>query len=85
MSSTKPVPFEARFSHEFEDGPAGPARSYWNLQSQSGATVGTVCLHHRSSGSNPKLQAQSIALMLDQAFAAGRAEKAQEIRKALGI
>ena len=37
----------ANFSHEFEAGPSGPARSYWDVTAPSGKSLGTLCLHHR--------------------------------------
>lgn len=68
------------FSHEFEAGPSGPARSYWDIR-RGTRTLGTVCLGPRENFA--LLQAQSICHMLDEAHAAGRSDKAREIRAAL--
>lgn len=70
------------FSHEFEAGPSGPARSYWDIRHGT-RTLGTVCLGPREHFA--LLQAQSICHMLDAAFAAGRSDKATEIARALEI
>lgn len=69
------------FSHEFDEGPSGPARSYWDIR-RGTRTLGSICLHHRREV-DPGLTAQSICHMLDAAFAAGRSDKAGEIRAAL--
>ena len=71
------------FSHEFNEGPSGPARSYWDIR-RGTRTLGSICLHHRREV-DPVLTAQSICHMLDAAFAAGRSDKATEIARALEI
>lgn len=75
------------FSHEFEAGPSGPARSYWNVKygpDQGAATVGMICLHHRSM-MDAESQATSIAFQLDQAVQRGRREAQADFRRAIGL
>ncbi len=73
------------FSHEFEDGHSGPARSYWNVLTATGLKLGTVCFHHR--GEHPSVQsyAENVGHMLAKAHQRGREEMQREIRKALGL
>jgi hypothetical protein len=80
-----PDQYTARFSHEFDDGPSGPARSYWDLRDPRGVGIGTVCLHPRGRNADPELTTSSIARMLSLAHERGRAEKEAEIRKVLGL
>lgn len=76
--------YTAKFSHEFEDGPSGPARSYWDI-SAAGKRLGCVCLHPRDPQANPQLTIDAILNLLDQAHQRGRAEKSAEIRAALDL
>jgi hypothetical protein len=76
-----------KFSHEFEEGPSGPARSYWDIKfgtDDSNSNVTCIALHHRDAGS-PEHQAWSICWALNSAFERGRKAKAAEIRLALAI
>jgi len=70
------------FTHEFEEGPSGPARSYWEIR-RGTRTLGTVCLGPRSAFA--LLHVQSICHMLDGAYQAGRVAKATEVREVLGV
>lgn len=74
------------FSHEFEAGSSGPARSYWLIHGPGAASHGTpVCLHHRDENIQPELTMQNLCQMVNVAFDAGRGDKAQEIRAVLGM
>lgn len=75
--------FAVKFSHEFEDGPSGPARSYWDFETVNHMKLSTICLHPRAV--NSELTASSIANMLERAYEMGRASKQDEIRSALGV
>ena len=70
------------FSHEFEAGPSGPARAYFDIR-RGASKVATVCLHPRRDMS--LLTAQAIAYALDEAWLAGAAAKARDLRDALGV
>lgn len=74
---------EVSFSHEFEDGPSGPARSYWDI-TRNGGKVLTVRLHHRSVAQHVETDAERIAWALDHAFEEGRKDKAAEVRRVIG-
>jgi hypothetical protein len=74
----------ATFSHEYDAGPSGPARSYWDIR-RGQSDVVTLCLHHRHTGCHPDVHANAVCAALDAAFRAGRRSKAAEIRDALGI
>ena len=76
--------FTFYFSHEFEDGQAGPARSYWNIRNAGNKDIGTVCLHHRDV-MHPEAQMNAITQLLERAFQAGEAEMQRTIRKAIGL
>ncbi len=68
-------------SHEFEAGPSGPARAYWNI-TRNGHTVMTACVH---PGKDGEAAANAICWALDATFHDGRKDKARELRKSLGI
>lgn len=74
--------FHAKFSHEFEDGPSGPARSYWDF-TYGPIPLGTIALHPRVN--NGERAAHSILHLLELAFERGHAAKLSEIQKLLGI
>lgn len=71
------------FSHEFEEGPSGPARSYWIINGPGMASHGSpVCLHHRRHDNAP-LTMQGIAIALDKAFEEGERQRARDISRLL--
>ncbi len=72
----------AHFSHEFDDGPSGPARSYWDIR-RDGRTVLTVCLHPRKDMSITT--AETVARAFDECFIDGRTDKINQIQRVLGI
>lgn len=78
-------PYTYTFSHEFEAGTSGPARSYWLLHGPgAGSHCPPICLHHRD-GNNPEMAMASICDMMNVAFQEGQKVKAHELRLALGI
>lgn len=78
-------PYKYEFTHEYGDGPSGPARSYWLIHGPGARSNMTpVCLHHRKEA-NPEMTMQSICHALHVAFKAGQSAKAEEVRKALQI
>jgi hypothetical protein len=76
--------YRVTFSHEFEAGPSGPARSYWKVTTPGGKDIGLLCLHRRGEG-DPSLVASTVEHMLLTAHQAGEKAKAREIQKALGL
>ena len=80
--------YYATFSHEFEAGPSGPARSYWDIKfgvpGIYWAAVGTIQLHHREQN-QADLYANSFCHMLGEARKAGALDKGKEIRRVLGV
>jgi len=78
------IHYSAHFSHEFEKGHSGPARSYWTLRNAGNVDIGTVCLHHRSE-LDAEAQVNSLLYLLDQAHEAGEAAMQRKIRKAIGL
>lgn len=73
-------PYGHEFSHEFEDGPSGPARSYWIPTGPGMASYGPpVCLHHRDH-MNASIQMEAITHMLNTAYRAGRQAMADDLK-----
>lgn len=79
------VPHTYRFTHEYDASGKCPARSYWDVQTATGATVGTLCLHHRSEDAGQEIYCSDVCGWLDQAYRAGRESKTAELRSVLGI
>jgi hypothetical protein len=77
--------YTAKFSHEFDEGPSGPRRSYWDVLSPSGAVVVTLCLHHRDDRCDVQSTAEHVCIALMGAFGAGELHKAQQVRFVLGV
>lgn len=73
--------FTAVFSHEFDAGSSGPARSYWDIR-RGNKSFGGVCLLPRRNMSIST--AEQICQLLDIAYAAGSKDKAREMRDVLG-
>ena len=76
--------YTVHFSHEFGEGPSGPARSYWTIRDAGHVNIGTVCLHHRDA-INAELQMNNIAQLLDDAFQAGEKEMQRKFQRAIGL
>ncbi|WLJ71101.1 hypothetical protein [Sphingomonas phage Carli] len=83
MADEKLARYTYEFSHEFDAGPSGPARSYWNLKGPGMSQSTSVCLHHRRDANGP-LAMQSLCYALDNAFEAGEAQRAKDISQLLG-
>lgn len=76
----------AKFSHEYPDGPSGPARSYWDVKYGTDASytqVTTLCLHHRDQH-NVQYFADCVCISLNDAREGGKKDKAREILAVLG-
>ena len=69
-------------SHEYGDGPSGPARSYWDIR-RNGRSVYTLCLHTVAHGA--EREAAGICHALDAAYNDGRDAAVADVRRALGI
>lgn len=82
--SEREARFTYEFSHEFEEGPSGPARSYWIVRGPGMASaLPPVCLHHRRDLNGP-LAMQQLCYALDKAFDEGAKAKAAEVRRVIG-
>lgn len=78
-------PYTFKFSHEFEDGPSGPARSYWVIDGPGMRSHGTpICLHPRRSDAGPERTMQSLCYALERAHVEGQMAKAAEVRRVIG-
>ncbi len=84
MPSERLSRYTYEFSHEFEAGPSGPARSYWIINGPGMSTHSTpVCLPHRRDENGP-LTMQGLCIALDKAFEEGEKQRARDIKRLLG-
>ena len=84
VSTERDARFTYEFSHEFEEGPSGPARSYWIINGPGMASAASpICLHHRRDLNGP-LAMQQLCYALDKAFESGEAQRAKDIKRLLG-
>jgi len=88
MSDCKPCYF-AVFSHEYEAGHSGEARSYWDIKygtpndyTQVGSSVKMA---HSSAGLDVERVLQDICYLMDQAVERGKAQKLGEFQTMLGM
>lgn len=77
--------YSYKFSHEFDEGPSGPARSYWRINGPGAARYAPLVCLRPNIDARAEIQIQDICYMLNSAYEEGQESKAREVRAVLGI
>lgn len=81
-----------KFTHEYEIGPSGPSRSYYDIfygdpkkHNPGSRARRDVCLIHRDLSKHNDSQMQSICDGMNEARRLGQEDKRKEFREMLGV